>query len=77
MLLAILLFFSFDLLFMVAINLIKRLWWEIQFLISIAGIGIFGVRADREILLRLPLQDAFALGWIIQSVLLLSEECLT
>src|SRR5215207_3222886 len=62
------------LVFTIILDVLEDLVWEVQLPVYVAGIRIVGVRADREVLLVLPLEDALALGRVVAPLLNLLDE---
>src|SRR5829696_9072025 len=58
----------------VLLNVLKDFVRQIQLLVDVARVRIVGVRADRKVLLLLPLKDALALGRIVAPLLDLLHE---
>src|SRR5215207_4214707 len=65
---------SGGLVFVIILDVLEDLVREVQLPVDVAGVRIVGVRADGELLLVLPLEDALALGRVIEP---LSSTCWT
>jgi hypothetical protein len=66
------------LLFAIFLDVLIHLIRECKLVVDVAGIGVVGVWADREVLLSLPLEDALAPWRVVASILdlLVQRACL-